>query len=383
MGQPTVSFLMSVYNGEAFLAGTLDSIMAQTYKNWECVVIDDCSTDRTPDILARYARADGRIRVYRNGRNLRLARSLNRGLELARGTYIARIDADDMCFPARLERQVAFMEENPEVAVSCCRYFTLNNGVVTPAVSTRRTGPEDVKGLFLFFNPILHPGVIARAPEMKAFGYDPAFTCTEDLELWTRLLAQGRKLAIQDEYLVCYRLHDRQITATTDQKQREEYRVIARRFYQKLLFPLTAEELELLTTGIYFRDQVDMGRFSALLKKIRQANARQKSFTRESVNYAALEVLAAYKRAGVTKKELLCSLARFDPIFLIREWRRRKSSMRRAGLHSARQAEALGLVPIPADQRNAVTAYCLGRAEDIPLEYRREGASDGTVDRSR
>ena len=241
-----VSVCMCVYNGAAYLDSALASIQRQTLRNWECIVVDDGSSDDTPAILSRYAAEDSRFQVYRNERNLGIPRSRNRALELAQGTYVACMDADDICCPDRLERQVAFMDANPRLALSSCRYFPFRDGCILPVSGLWRTDLEAVQALLLFFNPILNPGVIGRRPVLQAFGYDPEYSCTEDLDLWMRMLAQGQRLAIQPEYLMLYRLHGKQVTSTTLQRQREQYRRIIRRFYGQMLFPLSQEDVDFL-----------------------------------------------------------------------------------------------------------------------------------------
>ena len=355
--RPDVSFVMSVYNGGEFLEETMESIAAQTFSNWECVVIDDCSVDATPDILARWARRDERIRVSRNPENLRLAASLNRGLELARGRYVARVDADDICTPDRLEKQVAFMDSHPELSVSSCKYFTLRGNLAAPGVVGRCTDPDSIRALLLFTNPILHPGVIARAEDIRAFGYDPSCTCTEDLDLWTRMAASGRKLAMQDAYLMFYRLHDKQITATTLEKQQREVRIIAHRFYQKCLWEPSDQELDMLLGSIYFRNQICIEDFISFLKLVRQSNRHRKNFSNQAIDSGVIEILADYKQIGVGRAAILRGLLCFDPLFLAGEWGRRKARAREDLKRSRTAALHLGLIPLEEKSERGRPVY--------------------------
>lgn len=112
---PAISVVLPVRNGEAFLADALDSVFAQTFSDFELIVVDDCSTDRTAEMLA--STNDSRLRVVRNEEQRGIAGSLNRGFELCGGRYIARMDADDISLPMRFARQVAFLEAHPEVGV--------------------------------------------------------------------------------------------------------------------------------------------------------------------------------------------------------------------------------------------------------------------------
>lgn len=333
-----VSVCMCVYNGAAYLDSALASIQRQTLRDWECIVVDDGSSDDTPAILSRYAAEDSRFQVYRNERNLGIPRSRNRALELAQGTYVACMDADDICCPDRLERQVAFMDANPRLALSSCRYFPFRDGCILPVSGLWRTDLEAVQALLLFFNPILNPGVIGRRPALQAFGYDPAYSCTEDLDLWMRMLAQGQRLAIQPEYLMLYRLHGKQVTSNTLQGQREQYRRIIRRFYGQMLFPLSQEDVDFLAEGVFFRTEPDIRRLTSLLGRIHAANGKTRRFDSDALRYAMWELLLEYRRAGVSSAALAPAMLKLGPVFLAKELYRR----RQAGKEDQqRQSEAL------------------------------------------
>ena len=220
--KPLISLIMSVYNGEDYLKEAILSVCNQTFKDWELIVINDCSTDSTGEILKELALNDERIKVHTNEINLRLQSSLNKALSFAEGKYIARMDADDICLPERLSKQYEFMESHPDISLSSCKFMTLKNGVISSGGCGGKCDRDSVKALLLVTNPILHPGIIARAEVIKALGYDPIFTCTEDLELWTRFVMGNYNVEIMPEYLMIYRLHDKQITATTLERQHNE-----------------------------------------------------------------------------------------------------------------------------------------------------------------
>ena len=173
---PEISIIMSVYNGEDYLAETMDSIVNQTYKDWELIAINDCSTDSTAQILSSYAEKDERIKVYTNEVNLKLQASLNKAISLCSGKYIARMDADDICLPKRFERQYKFMEENPDISLSSCRFMTVKKGVYISGGVGGRCDSDAIRAMLLVSNPILHPGVIARAEVLKEFEYDTNYT---------------------------------------------------------------------------------------------------------------------------------------------------------------------------------------------------------------
>jgi glycosyltransferase involved in cell wall biosynthesis len=117
---PLVSIVIPVYNGEKYLADSLDSVLCQTYQNWELIIINDGSTDSTEQLILNYQ--DKRIKYLRNDDNKGIIFSLNRGLRESKGVYIARLDADDIALPFRIEKQVEFLSENPDY-VMCGSYF--------------------------------------------------------------------------------------------------------------------------------------------------------------------------------------------------------------------------------------------------------------------
>lgn len=338
-----ISIVMAVYNGERYLRETLDSIVAQTFTAFEAIIIDDASTDATPEILRDYAARDTRFRVFRNDENLRLARSLNRGISLAAGKYILRMDADDICLRDRLEKQYAYMERHPDTDVSFCKFFTLQNGEITPCAVGRACDADSIRAMFLFFCPVLHPGVIARADILGRYAYDPAHTCSEDLDLWTRMLCDGAKITCSGDYLLLYRLHDGQITATTTEKQRREVLESERAFYRATLAAMTDRQADFYIEGLYFRTRPDREQMLSFYRHIRAANRKTRQFRARAVVGAMEEVLAEYRRAGVFGLRDLPYLVRFGWLRLAAAVCRRKRQSRRDIAAAARAAGAAGL----------------------------------------
>ena len=341
--KPQISIIMSVYNGEKYLAEAIDSIIAQTFTDWELIVINDCSTDLTGDILERYSVADSRIKVHTNEVNLKLPTSLNKAISLSTGRYIARMDADDICLPDRFEKQFAYMEENPDIFLSSCRFLTLKNGVAAPGGCGGRCDSEALKAMLLVTNPILHPGVIARAELLKEFEYDTTLTCTEDLELWIRMAKQNIKMEILPEYLLLYRLHDKQITSTTLEKQRTEVLKIQRSYYERYLNPMDEMTENFYIQGIYFNTDLDIKKFLSFSKWIKKVNRKRKLINKDAIDYALFDVLAEYKRHGMSKVEILFGMLSFNPIFLLKELVRRKIVANCDAMMCLQAAEKIGL----------------------------------------
>ena len=320
-----ISVIMSVYNGEEYLAEAVDSVLGQSFKDFELIVINDCSTDKTGELLEHYTSLDPRVKVHTNEVNLRLPSSLNKAISLAEGKYIARMDADDICLPDRLEKQYAFMEAHPDTALSSCRFMTLKNGVVSSGGCGGKTDNESIKALLLVTNPILHPGIIAKADVIRELGYDKNFTCTEDMELWSRFVMAHHKVEIQPEYLMIYRLHDKQITETTRERQREEVVAIQKRYYGELLKEMDDNIENFYISGIYFRDNADVGKFCKFFKWLKAANRESGKIEKEALYYAMFEILAEYKRKGISKPEIIKAMSAFGIHFLLKEIPARKN----------------------------------------------------------
>ncbi len=325
--KPDISVIMSVYNGETYLEEAIESVINQTFRNWELIVINDCSTDQTAEILSRFAEKDERVKVHPNEVNLRLPTSLNKAISLSEGKYIARMDADDICLPDRFEKQFKFMEENPDIALSSCRFLTVKNGVYASGGAGGRCDSDALRAMFLVMNPILHPGVIAKAEVMKKFNYDPTHTCTEDLELWTRMAMDGQKMQILPECLLIYRLHDKQITSTTLEKQHTEVLKVQKKYYSALLQEMDEEMQKFYISGIYFKENININKFLEYAKWLRSVTA--KNFNKTVVNYALFEILAEYKRYNVSKADILKAMLTFPMCFVAKEILRRKRTARK------------------------------------------------------
>jgi hypothetical protein len=263
---------------------------------------------------------------------------------LAEGKYIARMDADDICLADRLQKQYDYMEKNPDVDLSSCRFMTLKNGVVSSGGCGGKDDAESIKALLLVTNPILHPGIIAKADVIKKLGYDKNFTCTEDMELWTRFVLEGYKVEILPEYLMIYRLHDKQITETTLEKQKGEVITIQKKYLSNMLEFMSKEQEEFYINGIYFRNKIDINEFCKFYKWMKKANKKSKKLDKESLNYAMFEILAEHKRRGMPKTDLVKAMLSFGIMFLIKEIPNRKKRARTDGLKCIETAKSIGLV---------------------------------------
>ena len=225
---PRVSIVMAVHNGSAFLAEAVASVLAQTLTEIELVVVDDGSTDASPEILA--AVRDSRLRIIRNERNLGLAASLNRGISAAGGPYVARLDADDVCHRDRLRRQAEFLDANARIAILGSAVRVTGAGTPDGTVWPAPRGPLAVRFASMLRTPFFHPTVMIRLAALPegSPAYDERLDAAQDYDLWARALRSldGANLR---EALVTYRLHGDQVTSTRRRLQLETHDEIARR----------------------------------------------------------------------------------------------------------------------------------------------------------
>jgi glycosyltransferase involved in cell wall biosynthesis len=210
MTAPRVSVIMSVLNGEKFLRPAIDSILGQTFAYFEFIVIDNASRDGTAAILDSYA--DGRIVRLRNDEVLSLTASLNKGLNVARGELVARLDADDLAAPQRLARQVAFMDAHPDVVLVASQLRIIDETDRVIGYFRSPTRHEDLYDELAFRNPIGHSAAMFRRAAVLALGgYPSAYVFAQDLALWVMLVRHGR-FGLIDELLGDNREHSRRTT---------------------------------------------------------------------------------------------------------------------------------------------------------------------------
>ena len=209
---------MSVYNGERYLREAMDSILCQSLEDFEFIVIDDASTDGTADILAGYR--DPRLVLARNRENLGLTRSLNRGLQIAKGEFIARQDADDISLPERLAVESAFLKENPDTILVSSNIEYINSEGRRLGRSDRACPPELVSWFLMFYNHVGgHSQVMFRRQEaLRLSGYSESMRFSQDHDLWLRMNKIG-KIAILPDVLVRCRRHDQSISKTARNEQ--------------------------------------------------------------------------------------------------------------------------------------------------------------------
>src|SRR2546423_5545823 len=229
----TVSIIMAVFNAEAFLDVAMQSVLKQSFSDFEFIIIDDGSTDRSNAMLQDYVREDNRVRLIGRA-NKGLTASLNEGLKLARGEFIARMDADDVAAPDRLKIQVEYLRAHPEVSL-----LGGSNELIDDAgrmLTTVVPPPDDAtlqEHALSGRTPICHPlAMMRREAVEKVGGYDEEFSVAQDLDLWLKLGEVG-KLACVPEVLLRYRQHEDSISEKKQAQQVRNLKLACERAYAR------------------------------------------------------------------------------------------------------------------------------------------------------
>lgn len=225
---PVISVAMPVYNGQRYLAEAINSILAQTFADFELIIIDDGSTDNSLQVLREYQKRDARIRlIARENRNL--ATTLNDIIDLARGKWIARMDQDDIALPQRFERQLQWLEQTgADICGSWVKLFGASDTYILKHSQT----DEAIKMELLFGAPFAHPAVMMKTELVKQLRYDKAWEKCEDYDLWERAARAGWKMSNVPEVLLLYRQHEAQISTSTSNLQQAFGQKIRRRYWE-------------------------------------------------------------------------------------------------------------------------------------------------------
>jgi glycosyltransferase involved in cell wall biosynthesis len=225
---PLVTVLMAVHNGIRYIDEAIGSILRQTFSDFEFLIVDDGSTDGTYEHIR--ACDDARIRLVRNDANLGLTRSLNRGLALARGTLVARQDADDVSHTDRLAAQVACLEQEQSVAIlgTQARMIDASGRPVRAAPWPKSTSDRAIRWQLIFDSPFVHASVMFRKDVVWSAlgGYDETFTTSQDFELWSRVAAAGHAMKNLPGVHMSFRVHHASISSRYELKSVAKLRVV-------------------------------------------------------------------------------------------------------------------------------------------------------------
>jgi glycosyltransferase involved in cell wall biosynthesis len=217
MDSPLVTVLLPTFNVELYVGEAIESILKQTYTNFELFILDDGSTDNTKSIIQGFK--DSRIKLLCENENKGIVYQLNKGINLAQGRYIARMDADDVSLPERFKKQVEFLEETKNDRIDVLGTDAISIGLVIKFIAHKNYSPKQISFLLNFYCPILHPTVMMRKSIFdNSFRYSEDFKYAEDYALW-RLIDNGSNLAILPDQLLEYRIHSGQTNQNLERKK--------------------------------------------------------------------------------------------------------------------------------------------------------------------
>jgi len=310
MKRPKITVLMSVYNGEEYLKETIESILNQTFADFEFLILNDGSFDKTAKILKKYKKKDKRIKVITNKKNLGLTRSLNKGLKLVKGKYIARMDADDISNKNRLKTQYDLLERNPGVGlVSNWAQLIDEKGEKLRAWKTNYS-PEGIYYILNFRNCLTHPTVMFRKNiVLKIGGYNEGIVRAQDYELWYRLSKKTKIYQIQKILLYLRRTKKGISYRFVQDQEKSVFNLV-----KKNLESLCKEKLKDKEIAMLQSDKIDKSlnikRMKFLLAKINKNLLLQDS---SSIRRIGLNIKKIKKIMKQKEKDLLAHYYRNTP----------------------------------------------------------------------
>ena len=225
-----VSIICPTYNWKKeWLSEAIDSVISQSYEDWELIIINDASTNDIESTILEYAKKDKRIIYIKNEENLKLTNTLNKGLELAKWKYIARIDDDDIWVdPDKLQKQVDFMEQNPDYGLCGTSVITIDQEGNEIAKQKSRTTDLEIRKAILQSNQLAHSSIIIRKEVLDQVGvYDPGFNMAEDYELWCRIGRVSKFYNLPD-YCLKYRIN---LNSVSNKNRRRQLRLAFKAFW--------------------------------------------------------------------------------------------------------------------------------------------------------
>jgi glycosyltransferase involved in cell wall biosynthesis len=272
---PKVTILMPVHNGERYLDAAIASVVGQDFADFELVIVDDGSTDATSRILQRWAARDARIIVLREPENAGVGRAFNRGLAVARGQYVAKQDADDICARGRLVRQVGVLDREPDVVLVSADYSQIDADGAWAGTEVC-SNPSPVVAYLLHFSNAVGGGggqaMFRRDMVMELGGFRDDYLLSHDYELWARLSRRGR-IVILPMVGMKRRLHDRQLSVTFEELQRSNSLATSRRMLTELLGRAITDEEEDAVAAVW-RAEGRPGFAAGAERMLREAYAR-------------------------------------------------------------------------------------------------------------
>lgn len=312
---PKVSVIMSCYNSEKYIADCISSVLKQTFSDFEFIIIDDNSTDESLNIIESFD--DNRIILIKNNTNVGLTQNLNKGIEISKGEYIARIDSDDVCFPDRFQTQIDFLEKNDDISVVGSNAIMIDEYNKIVGITDETLKPDDIRNKCYLQNPLLHPSVMMRKQFISTNKYNELFKTCQDFELWVRTNKTYRFANIKKP-LVFYRLN--KMGATRSAKNNIEKRIsiissILRE--EEFLSGVNEEDLEILVSISWNKKVADVEKCWNIYNKISK-NDIDKQFSLNLLMYFGFWFLVLKNRLDIAIGGLAKRLRFYIRIIFVR-----------------------------------------------------------------
>lgn len=298
---------MPVYNSELYINDAIDSILNQTFSDFEFIIIDDASTDKSVDIIKSYT--DSRIQLIVKPQNSGYTNSLNYGLTIAKGEYIARMDSDDFSLPTRFEKQIEFLDANPDVVVCGTNYQILGTNQIVKKPHLH----EDIKIALLTESCIGHPTVMVRNNTIQThkISYQKKLEPAEDYALWVLLLDYGKLHNLQD-VLFLYRNHEGQVSVTKKEIQRNSASLSRLSLVKKIINTITEKE-EVVYQKLF--SLVEKFTYTDL---VTFANLKHKLLSSNQNGYFQKEAFISFlnERENLVYYQYFCGRKKYSPKFI-------------------------------------------------------------------
>ncbi len=239
---------MPVYNAEKYLKQAIESILIQTYKDFEFLIFNDGSTDNSLDIIKSFK--DKRITIINHSKTVGYVTHLNHGLKIARGKIIARMDADDISLPKRFERQIYYLENNPSISLVGCFGYLINSDGKQIGKLPKPVGSEHIRKSCLYYGSHIHPTIMFRKVIINKIGnYREKYLYVEDIDLYYRLIFSGYMTDNIPEYLFKYRVHPLSTNKFFKEKNEKSFQL---KWETKEKFKLNYSFLEIFSIYVHY-----------------------------------------------------------------------------------------------------------------------------------
>lgn len=292
--KPLISIIMSVYNEEKYISAAILSILNQTEKDFELIIFDDNSTDGTIEIVKNIK--DSRIYLIKNVKNMGLTSNLNRGLHLAKGKYIARMDGDDISLPRRLELQRDYLEKNKDVMLVSCQTCTIGKENL---VSKIEKDNEKLKIMMLLRPVLAHPGFMMKRQLIdEGFFYDENFSSAQDYDFAVRITRNNRhQIGLVYPVLLLYRTHDMQVSVLKTSKQFQNAERVRTRLREEVGVDFTDEQMGIFQKWVKEEKTDDINVYieaGKLIKEIEKANRNTMIYDDKNLHQTLMEMLIVW-----------------------------------------------------------------------------------------